>query len=260
MIRPLKKTNHPCACALCLAAAMFFLSLFSVPAFALDARVEKAIEIAIAVANDDTHGYASDSSSRQGDPDFDCSAFVCHAFYRGGFDTIYEWANSRNMIDYFRDAGFEVITGINFSTSAELKRGDVLWRSGHTEIYIGDNKLVGAHSDTPTQWGPNRSPAPGDQGDEITVEKYYNNGWTTVLRYKEEEKPPVPAYKPGDVNGDDAVGADDARLALRRSVDLETYAEGTAQFLACDVNKDGSVGADDARAILRASVGLEELS
>ena len=63
---------------------------------------------------------------------------------------------------------------------------------------------------------------------------------------------------PGDVNADGAIGADDARLALRRSVDLENYPYGSAAFLACDVNGDKAVGADDARLILRASVDLED--
>ena len=66
--------------------------------------------------------------------------------------------------------------------------------------------------------------------------------------------------KPGDVNGDGKVGSDDARLALRRSVGLETFAEGSAEYRAADVNADGKVGSDDARLILRASVGLEDPS
>ncbi|MBQ6420024.1 MAG: dockerin type I repeat-containing protein [Clostridia bacterium] len=61
----------------------------------------------------------------------------------------------------------------------------------------------------------------------------------------------------GDVDGDGHVSAIDARLALRRSVGLETYAEGSREFLACDVDADGQVGADDARIILRRSVGLD---
>ncbi len=64
--------------------------------------------------------------------------------------------------------------------------------------------------------------------------------------------------KSGDVNGDGKIGSDDARLALRRSVGLEDFAEGSQEFLACDVNADGKVGSDDARLILRASVGLED--
>ena len=64
--------------------------------------------------------------------------------------------------------------------------------------------------------------------------------------------------KPGDVDGDGNISAADARLALRRSVGLETYEEGSPAFLACDVDLDGNVSAADARLILRASVGLED--
>ncbi|MBR0536978.1 MAG: leucine-rich repeat protein, partial [Clostridia bacterium] len=81
-----------------------------------------------------------------------------------------------------------------------------------------------------------------------------------VVRHARLGSPAAPAYTPGDVNADGDIGADDARLALRRSVDLEDYPEGSAAFLACDVNRDGSVGADDARLILRASVDLEDPS
>ena len=63
----------------------------------------------------------------------------------------------------------------------------------------------------------------------------------------------------GDIDGDGKITASDARLALRRSVDLEKYAKGSREFLACDVDQNGTVTAADARAILRAAVGLEEL-
>ena len=64
--------------------------------------------------------------------------------------------------------------------------------------------------------------------------------------------------KPGDVDGDGNITAADARLALRRSVGLETYKNNSPEFTACDVNFDGRVSADDARLILRGSVGLED--
>ena len=73
-------------------------------------------------------------------------------------------------------------------------------------------------------------------------------------------KLPAPAVSLGDVDNDNAITASDARLALRRAVKLETYAEGSAEFIACDVNKDGNVGADDARIILRIAVKLEKIS
>ena len=62
---------------------------------------------------------------------------------------------------------------------------------------------------------------------------------------------------PGDVNLDGSVTPEDARLALRASVKLETLAE--AAFACADVNGDGVITPEDARRILRASVHLEEL-
>ena len=70
--------------------------------------------------------------------------------------------------------------------------------------------------------------------------------------------PAEPGRAPGDVDGDGKLSAADARLALRRSVGLEAYQEGSAEYLACDVDRDGTVSAADARLILRASVGLED--
>lgn len=69
-----------------------------------------------------------------------------------------------------------------------------------------------------------------------------------------------PSYSLGDVDADKDITASDARLALRRAVGLEKYAEGSAEFLACDVTKDGSVTAEDARIILRIAVKLEKIS
>ena len=65
---------------------------------------------------------------------------------------------------------------------------------------------------------------------------------------------------PGDVDGDDMVTAADARLALRRSVNLESFSQGSREYVACDADKDKNVTAADARLILRASVKLENLS
>ena len=65
-------------------------------------------------------------------------------------------------------------------------------------------------------------------------------------------------YMLGDVDFDENITAADARLALRRSVGLEAYEEGSPEYLACDVDFDGNVTAADARLILRASVGLED--
>ena len=67
-----------------------------------------------------------------------------------------------------------------------------------------------------------------------------------------------PAVKLGDVDKDGEITAADARLALRRAVDLEKYAPGSDEFIACNVDKDAEVTAADARMILRAAVELED--
>ena len=97
----------------------------------------------------------------------------------------------------------------------------------------------------------------------FTIQGYdgtYAEKWAKENRYPFESlgAAPAPELKPGDVDGDGNISAADARLALRRSVGLETYEEGSPAFLACDVDLDGNVSAADARLILRASVGLED--
>ena len=62
---------------------------------------------------------------------------------------------------------------------------------------------------------------------------------------------------PGDVDCDGGVTPEDARLALRASVKLETLDE--TAFKNADVNGDGVIAPEDARRILRASVRLEAL-
>jgi hypothetical protein len=62
----------------------------------------------------------------------------------------------------------------------------------------------------------------------------------------------------GDVDLNCKIESADARLALRASVGLESYAPGDKQFIAADVNRDNEIKSEDARLILRASVKLED--
>lgn len=59
----------------------------------------------------------------------------------------------------------------------------------------------------------------------------------------------------GDISGDGKITSEDARFALRTSVNLEKLSK--IQFASADTNKDGKISADDARFILRYSVGLK---
>ena len=82
-------------------------------------------------------------------------------------------------------------------------------------------------------------------------------GLLVTMAVKCAEKP-QDDFMLGDVNFDGKITAADARLALRRAVGIETYAEGSKEFKACDVDKNGKITAADARKILRAAVGLED--
>ena len=64
-------------------------------------------------------------------------------------------------------------------------------------------------------------------------------------------------FRPGDLNGDGEVKAEDARLALRISAQIDSPTE--QQISAGDINKSSAIDASDARKILRASAKLEKL-
>lgn len=154
--------------------------------------IETAIAWATGIANDNTHGYSQ--ANRYG-PDYDCSSLVTTAFRNAGINVPYD-CNTRNMKDRFVNAGFVWIPASsipNFpSSSANLKRGDILLKSGHTELYIGNNQNIGAHDNyngIPGGIGGGKKWSDGYKAyrygaDEIDVCKYWNGSWTGVLRYK----------------------------------------------------------------------------
>ena len=63
---------------------------------------------------------------------------------------------------------------------------------------------------------------------------------------------------PGDVDGDHAKTAEDARLALRQAIGLEDYTPDSREFRAADIDGDGEVTADEARTILRVAIELDD--
>lgn len=149
-------------------------------------KIETATQWMIDLANDDSHGY--DQDSRWG-PDYDCSSSVISAWQYAGVPVKTKGASSTyDMKNVFLSCGFtNVISSVNVSTGAGLKRGDVLHRSGHTAMYIGNNKQVAAHLN---EKGTTKGGKTGDQtGKEISVSAYSNsssNPWTAVLRYTAE--------------------------------------------------------------------------
>ena len=182
------------------------LIMNSTPAQAIDSRVESAVQWAIAIAEDETHGYSQGAEnatpshpytgSREG-PDYDCSSLVYHAFEHGGFKIIEAWHNNPKYMtryngrQYSGDADTiweDLSVGggwqkFSWSEVADnLQRGDILCRPQfHVAIYIGDGKTVEARGvNNPTGRGRYET---GDQGGEIDFYDAQGRGWTEVYRY-----------------------------------------------------------------------------
>lgn len=138
-----------------------------------DTPLESAIKWAVDTANDDTHGY---SQSNRWGPDYDCSSFVISALKAGGIDTGEATSTSTMKVNLMAH-GFTWIPWTS-GTKASLQRGDILLKeSQHSDLYLGDNQIVAAHTDR-------GNPAAGDQtGTEISVSAYYDMKYDGVLRY-----------------------------------------------------------------------------
>ena len=189
-----------------LMAAVIAMSLMTTPAQAIDSRVESAVQWAIEIAKDDTHGYSQGAEnatpshpytgSREG-PDYDCSSLVYHAFNQAGFNIIDNWHRNPKYLSRYNGRQYSgdadtiwddlSIDGgwVKYSwaeVADNLQRGDILCRPQfHVAIYIGDGMTVEARGvNNPTGMGRYET---GDQGGEIDFYDAYGRGWTEVYRY-----------------------------------------------------------------------------
>lgn len=143
--------------------------------------VESAVQWAINIANDNSHGY---QWGGKGPKDYDCQGLVCMAYKQAGFK-VYPCGTPK-MKKVFEKAGFTCYSW----GSVTLKRGDImLTPNKHTEIYIGNNKCVAAHKNYDHKSGDS-------SGTEIQVRKRGKqcttcSKMTYVLRWNGDE----PSYK-----------------------------------------------------------------
>ena len=143
-----------------------------------DERVAKAVEWAKATAADDTHEYRLGASHPDEEQHYDCSSFVTHAYRHAGFDSLkVGTCYDKSIIANFKAAGFQWVEGE--PKVEDLLPGDVLVNDSHTEMYIGDNKLVGAHKSPVTINSENKDTTPESSISEIA----YHGGWNGYLRY-----------------------------------------------------------------------------
>ena len=134
------------------------------------------------IANDNSHGYSQYDRDRL--VDFDCSSLVYYGLKNNGFNATQLGATpftTRTEQAILKKQGFKEIA-IN-SDLSQLKKGDILWRDGHTEVYIGEGMTVGAHS---ASNGGKSDGNPGDQnGNEISVVSIaQGNYWQYAYRYE----------------------------------------------------------------------------
>ena len=138
------------------------------------AVVQSAIDWALAIAADDSHGYSQ--STRWGNPNYDCSSLVISAWEAAGIPVKEAGAGyTGNMRSAFTSLGFIWIPGDPDVNS--LQPGDILLsESHHTEMYIGDGMNVGAHGNSDGRDGDS-------SGNEINVSRFHSFPWDGVLRY-----------------------------------------------------------------------------
>lgn len=167
-----------------LSVSVIFIPSINIESKAADVGIEKAIEWALGIARDESHGY--DQNNRWGPSDYDCSSLVITAFRKAGF--VLDGASyTGNMKSVFVNEGFVWIGksdlgGLNDETDTQyLQRGDILLNEAtHTEIYLGGNNAVGAHCN---EFGGAKGGKPGDQTGSEICERYTNKGYFSAHKY-----------------------------------------------------------------------------
>lgn len=128
----------------------------------------------------------SESRLLQGTAETDCSYGVNWWLYKGGFLDECVGFSTRTMIDYLESYGFTLYN----AGAVDPQRNDVLWRSGHTAMYIGNGLQAEALRTERGDAGYSGS-TPGDQdGGETVVRAYPAGGWTYILRPPAQPEPP----------------------------------------------------------------------
>lgn len=141
---------------------------------AANADVEAFVQWCENIARDNSHGY--DQANRNG-PNYDCASLIWWGLHNAGFDVGTYAFNTDSMPSVLTAAGFRRVP----KDVSTMQRGDILLKNGHTELYIGQQQRLGAHSN---EFGGIVGGRTGDQtGDEISITPYYDTGWTSVWRY-----------------------------------------------------------------------------
>lgn len=119
-------------------------------------KIQKAISWAIKTADDNRNGYSMGNRLKKnslGGKEYDCSSFVASAWRAAGVKVGFDGTDTCTKT--YRANGFKIMTKSQVSLD-KLKAGDVLWKNGHIELYIGNGKTIGAHKDYDGKAGDSR--------------------------------------------------------------------------------------------------------
>ena len=145
--------------------------------------IESAVNWAMAIAADDTHGYAYGEWG----PDYDCAHFVISAFEQAGVQLKENGAgDTTSLKQACLKCGFEVVDDWeDKNTSAGLERGDILLNEiNHACLYIGGGQVVNCSQDK------DNGKTGDTTGEEIRIQQFYPykpGGWDLALRYIEPD-------------------------------------------------------------------------
>lgn len=127
--------------------------------------------------------YSDGTTYRIKGGDLDCSEMVrrCVNAALGREAIDYMWTGSQD--EQLTAQGF---TRMSYSAS-KVRRGDVLWVSGHTGVALGNGLQADAHGD---EYGGITGPNRGDQtGHEVEVRAL--RSWTYIYRYAKDSGPSI---------------------------------------------------------------------
>ena len=145
--------------------------------------IESAVNWAMAIAADDTHGYHYGGWG----PDYDCAHFVISAFEQAGVQLKENGAgDTTSLKQACLKCGFEVVDDWeDKNTSAGLERGDILLNEiNHACLYIGGGQVVNCSQDK------DNGKTGDTTGEEIRIQQFYPykpGGWDLALRYIEPD-------------------------------------------------------------------------
>lgn len=139
--------------------------------------LNKAVNMAINIANDDSHGYSQ--VNRYG-TDYDCSSFLAHCLNEAGFK-IAKTSTTRDFKNQLLADNWKIIPIGEVRQAGDIFLNEV----NHVIMSISANKVVYASCD---EVGGITGAIAGDQtGKEIKIANFYTPtyGWDYHLRYED---------------------------------------------------------------------------